>query len=382
MPALAPLLAHAGVLGAADRRNGVVARHTDVAADAFADVVEPAFFDLSRQEGICNGRACRTDDVDHAAAQLRDHGVGRGETTDADHGLAGGLLDEIDEGFLGAFAAEARGQRVVVPGRYIHVPQVGQLGQHRHDVARLGQLDAAGAEHFFGGETQGDAAAVADGVAGVLEQFAQQPHAVFQRTAIFVGALVAAALQEVHGQRQVVGGVHVHDVHARLHAAHGRFAVPAAVVADVGLVHGPRLVRVAVFGRLVRGRQQHFAREQVRGRRAVVGELHRRQRAVGVHLFAHQRQRRDVAVIPEPRFDIGREVGAGVDFAFFGGHHGPAALGLHLAHGGVRQRHGVTHAIAVRHLEKTVLRGHRADADRFEQRVVAGVAHQAGSSAA
>ena len=60
----------------------------DVAADAFADVVDAALLDLLRQEGIGDRGPRGADHVEHAAPDLRDHGVGRGEAADADHGLA------------------------------------------------------------------------------------------------------------------------------------------------------------------------------------------------------------------------------------------------------------------------------------------------------
>jgi len=56
------------------------------------------------------------------------------------------------------------------------------------------------AEEFLGSETQGDRAGIADRFFGVLQHFAQQPDAVFQRAAVIIGALVAPALQEMHGQ--------------------------------------------------------------------------------------------------------------------------------------------------------------------------------------
>src|SRR6185369_3658619 len=56
MPAAAPFLAHGRILGAADRRVQRIVRVADVAADAFADFVEPAFLDLPWQEGIGDRR--------------------------------------------------------------------------------------------------------------------------------------------------------------------------------------------------------------------------------------------------------------------------------------------------------------------------------------
>ena len=86
MPAPPPLLAHRRVLRAADRRDREVAGHADVAADALADVLEPAFLDLLRQERVGDRRPGRADDVEDAA-RPPDHRVGRGEAPDADHRL-------------------------------------------------------------------------------------------------------------------------------------------------------------------------------------------------------------------------------------------------------------------------------------------------------
>ena len=47
---------------------------------------------------------------------------------------------------------------------------------------------------------------------------------------------------------------------------------------------------------------------------------------MGMHLVAHQRQRRDVGIVPKPRLDIGRNVAGRVDFAFFGADDRPAAF--------------------------------------------------------
>ncbi len=46
-------------------------------------------------------------------------------------------------------------------------------------------------------ETYGDGAPVADGVPGILDEFAQQSRAIFQAAAIFIAAVVLARLQEM-----------------------------------------------------------------------------------------------------------------------------------------------------------------------------------------
>jgi hypothetical protein len=73
MPAAAPFLAHRGVLGAAAGRHGHVAGDADVAADAFADVLDPAFLDLLREEGIGDRGPRRADEIQQALADLPHH---------------------------------------------------------------------------------------------------------------------------------------------------------------------------------------------------------------------------------------------------------------------------------------------------------------------
>ena len=197
-----------------------------------------------RQERVGDRGAGGADHVEDAAADLRHHGVGRGEAADADHGLRGQLLHEGDVLFLVALVGEAGGDGVIVPVADVDVPQVRQLGQHRHDVAPFaGAGDAVFAQQLVDGEAHGDGAAVADGLLGVLDDLAQQPHAVLQAAAILVRALVAPLLQEMHGQREVVPGIAIDDVEADLPGAQRGGAMPAAIVADVRLVHGARLHR-------------------------------------------------------------------------------------------------------------------------------------------
>ena len=75
MPALAPFLAHRWILRAADRRNGHVARHADVAADALANVVDAAFLDLLWQKRIGDRRSRGANHVQYAAPDLIDHRI-------------------------------------------------------------------------------------------------------------------------------------------------------------------------------------------------------------------------------------------------------------------------------------------------------------------
>ena len=76
MPSAAPLLAHGRVLSAADRYALGIGRHADIAADALADLVDPAFLELPGQKRIGDGRPRRADEVEDAVADLAHHGVG------------------------------------------------------------------------------------------------------------------------------------------------------------------------------------------------------------------------------------------------------------------------------------------------------------------
>ena len=109
VPALAPFLAHGGVLRASHRCGEEIAGDTYVAADTFADVVDAPCLDLFRQERSGDRGPRGADEVDDAAPYERDHGIGRRGAADADHRLAGQRLDECGVGLLVSRLAEARG---------------------------------------------------------------------------------------------------------------------------------------------------------------------------------------------------------------------------------------------------------------------------------
>ncbi len=212
VPAAAPFLAHRRVLGTADDGRCMVARHADIAADALADVLDPALVDLARQEGIGDGRARRADEVEHTLAHHAHHGVGRGEAAHAHHGPGRECLDAAHERFLVGLVGKARCLAVVVPPGKRQVPQVGQLGHLADDVTHLGRVQALGADHLVHRDAAGHGAAVAHRVLHVTDELAQQPGAVLQAAAVFVGARVVAARKEEHRAAEELAGVDVHDV--------------------------------------------------------------------------------------------------------------------------------------------------------------------------
>jgi hypothetical protein len=86
-----------------------------------------------------------------------------------------------------------------------------------------------------------------------------------------------------------------------------------------------------------------------------------------VHGIGHQRQRRDVTVVPQPSLDVRCDVSARVYLTNFRGHHAPPAFRLDTAHGRHRTWMAVPHAIAVRHLIKAIGRSDWTNGDRLEQ---------------
>ena len=70
VPIPPPFFPDGGILRAAHGHEAPFAAHADVATNAFTDVLRPAFLDLPRQKRIGDGRARRTDEIQHAAFDL------------------------------------------------------------------------------------------------------------------------------------------------------------------------------------------------------------------------------------------------------------------------------------------------------------------------
>ncbi len=244
MPSAAPLLAHRRVLGAADRGRRPVAGDADVAADALADLLEPALLDLHRQERVGDRRPRGPDQVEHAVPDEPDHRVGRGEPADAYDGLRGELL-EAAEVLLGpGLVPEPRGDRVVLPEADHEVPDVRELAEQAEQLLGLALADAGLALQLVDDEAAGDRRAPLALLTRLLEHLAEEASAVLERAAVLVGAVVPARREEVLQRRQAVGGIDVDDVVARLERTAHRLPVAAAQVADVVAAHPPRLDRL------------------------------------------------------------------------------------------------------------------------------------------
>ena len=105
-----------------------------------------------------------------------------------------------------------------------------------------------------------------------------------------------------------------------------------------------------------------------------MGQLDTGQRPVPVNGVGHKTQTFHIIAIPQAGLGIWRIVRGGMDHTFFSIDNRPTALCLHFTHFGVALRQVEAHAVAVRHLIKTVLRRDRADFHGFKQDVVTGIA--------
>src|ERR1039457_2204551 len=110
---------------------------TDVAADAFADVLQTPLAHFGRQERIGDRRAGGADQVDDTALELAEHGVRRGEPADAHDGLTRELAHVGNPILEGTFAHETRRAHLLVIISDYDVPQIWQVAKRRHYIARL-----------------------------------------------------------------------------------------------------------------------------------------------------------------------------------------------------------------------------------------------------
>jgi hypothetical protein len=230
MPAPAPLLAHGRVLRAADRRHGHVAGDADVAADALAYVVKVAGLDLGRQERVRNRWPGRADHVQQAGPHLAHHGVRRREAPHPHHRFGRQLLEARDQRLALGLGREARCRRVELPGAEDQIPDIGQVIEQRDDLRCFAPRDSGLADPFVDRQAARDGRPARAFLAGVFQDFGQQPRPVGDRSAVGVGALVVAAGQEVVQDAQVVSAVDVDDVVSGRQGAADRQAVPAPQV--------------------------------------------------------------------------------------------------------------------------------------------------------
>ena len=303
VPVPAPFFAGGRVLRAAHRDAVVPAGDADVAADALANLVFAALVDLARQKRVGDGRTRAADKIQDAAFDLRHHDVRRGEAADADHRLLGDLLDEVDDGFVAALGCEARRRAIGGTRIHLHVPEIGNLAEQRHDLVRFRrQVLARFAAQFFQADAQRHAALVADGVAGDFQELAHQSDAVLDGTAVAVGPMIVFGQQEFIGQIPHAG-IDVHDVEAGLHGAPCAGGLPLQEIADIAGIHGA-WAQIAHEAQMS-GEPRHPGRRErckpagtIQSAGAAVPEFDAGKSAVFMHRIRHQGVSANVPIVP------------------------------------------------------------------------------------
>ena len=184
-------------------------------------------------------------------------------------------------------------------------------------------------------DAAGDRGAAVDLLAGVLDDLAQQPRAVLQAAAIFVGAVVVArATGSAGASIRSCAGIDVDDVEAGLQRAPHGLAVPAPQVGDVVLVHraapGPgrtSMHRQVADGPSAVSRLYRFARERRCGTSSIPAS------APCSWTFSAIRASAGMSWSSQRRPSMkGRRSRSRVDLDLLGADDRPAALGLDPAH--------------------------------------------------
>ena len=123
------------------------------------------------------------------------------------------MLDAFDQILLRAFGFESGGAGAGLPRSLCEVPDVGQVAVHFDEVAQFGVGEAKLAA-FVEGEAKGDGEFSARFFARLVHDFAQEAGAVFEGAAVFVGAVVGVARQEVLQDAEAMRAVEADQVEA------------------------------------------------------------------------------------------------------------------------------------------------------------------------
>ena len=311
MPATRPLFGYGGILRAAYRHALGISGVADVAADAFADVLEPALADLLRQERIGDGRARGADEIQNAAPDLAGHRIGRGKAPDRNNGLGCQRFDPGDirlERSLGHETRQPHFERVVFD---IDIPEIGQLAQHTKNLFGLtGYRIAVAARSTidFGGHPYGDChvSPTASRVSSMISR--TQPHPVSELTAIIVITPVDGFGHELR-QQIAMCRVDIDQIKTGGSGPERGVAMPAARVTDILQVHLARLKGISGQIGQAAHRQRNLAGAQIGHARAAQAQFDTRQCPMCMHLVGHQGMRPDIALIPERRTWIGQIIG-------------------------------------------------------------------------
>ena len=112
------------------------------------------------------------------------------------------------------------------------IPQIGQIAVHLDEIAHFG-VGKAQRSGLVQRQAQGDRHFALGLLARVLDHLAQKPRAVFQAAAVFIGALIGGAAQEMLKDAKAMRAVKADQVKPRLLAAAKGVAEPAAQVRDI-----------------------------------------------------------------------------------------------------------------------------------------------------
>ena len=375
MPAAPELLTGGRVLRAGDLVVVERTREADVAADALADLVEPAFLDLLRQERVGDRRPRGADQVPDAAADDLHHPLRARQAPDADDRLRRGLANAAGPLQLPALVVAARRRdvgRAVGDRADVHVPEVDEVIGQPNELEPLLELDSVRPPRVDR-EPGGDRALVADALAHELECLEPEARPVRQRPAVLVRPLVVERGEELQRQK-AVRAVHVDDVEPGVPGAARRRRVETLELPDAGAVELTRVAELVQVGRdLARGARD-LAACRALGRGAAVPQLDARERAVPVRLLAHEREIARVVVVPQPRHGPRGTIRLRMDRAELGADRRPAAFGLRRAEPCLRAGPVGAEARAVGHLVEAVAQDFRPDSNRLEENVEPGVA--------
>ncbi len=160
--------------------------------------------------------------------------------------------------------------------------QVRQIAIHVDEFAHFGVGKAEIADGLVERDAQRQRHRVADRVAHVRDDLAGKARAVLEAAAVFVGALVGGAAEEMLEDAEAMRAVEADQIETRDTRSLGGVDEPAPQVSDVGLVHRAGLHRIVGEGADRQGgrRQRHLLGVEVRAVDAGIGELDAGQRAV------------------------------------------------------------------------------------------------------
>ena len=167
-------------------------------------------------------------------------------------------------------------------------------------------LHAIGTLHLIHSKTKGHGAALTNFLFGFLNQLPDEAHAIFQRAAIFVHPLIELREEKMMGDGHVMSGVGINNIKTRGLGPSRRLPVPATQFLDIRFIHLRRLTRRDEIKAHIHRRQRTRPRQQICGVITVMGQFNRSQCAMGVNSICDQSVGRNITIIPQPVFGIGR----------------------------------------------------------------------------